>query len=1003
MKYSLKVLFCLGLTTGGALAVSGNADAVLAQTITPDGSLSTTVTKLDNRITIGQGQTLGDSLFHSFHSFSLSKGDQATFDLTGQSGIRQIFSRVTGGKISQIDGLIQVKNGTDDPVSLFLLNPAGIVFGPGARLDLNGSFLASTASSIQFADGQRFGPGEQPLLRVTVPVGLGFGAEAGGILVQGESSGDGPRLKEPSQFSETAFLGGLTVGAQQTIALVANGIDLQGGILQAPGGQIALGSVAPGSFVQLDQGLPNYQALPNYSGVQLQPIQLRQQALLNTSGGDGGQIQLTGSTIDLKQHSTVLSSNETGLTTRGITFTASQDIQFDQSYAYIVNFGPGKGGEMTLTGRDLRFSNGSTVVNHAWGNGSPGQHLLRGRSIEWLRGSAIGTIAFNQQGSGKITMEAEEHILTDGKASGFTIFAAGAVNQELLNIKAKTFTMRDNSGFSVAGWEALDPDGNIYATDQNSSIRIAVDRLEIDRNSGFVTTSWSKMNSPDILIQAKEINVQNQSGFSSQAFGTGHSGDIKIITDRLNLLDNSAIYSQSSGLGDSGSLDIRANSITLAENSRISSRNGGEASDEFYGRSGALRIQSDRLMLDRGSLIDASINSANTKVDGADINISADQITIKNGSQIISNTKDLANAGSIYIKAQDLSLEGVRFDGVVVTERVVDGSYFEGEKNFEGVIGNQDLASGIFSDALAQGMGGDINLQVDRFTLSDGALISAKTSGAGQAGSIFIAAQQAVAIAGSQRNFQSQITASSLGAGDAGSIWIRSPELRLSDRALISVSGTGLGQAGNINLEASQFIQLKASQISTNAANQANGGEIRINSPFVIGLNNSDIIANAQQGMGGQISITSNSLLGFKPGQQLTPGSDITASSDLGLNGTIELNTINTDPIQSIAQLPGQLLESSDRIQNQCEALSQSQFIVTGRSGLPSSPLMRQSAAVLWQDSRLSQTPAIAKTAADQRPPSEARSWVRQGDRIVLHSSPDAFNPSLRPTCARQA
>src|SRR5262245_3691499 len=155
----LRWLHAFLLSSGLLLGVGlTRSFAQVSTAITPDGTLGTAVTQSGTLHTITGGTRPGNgpNLFHSFDRFSVGTGATASFT-SAQTGIKHILSRVTGGQRSDIDGQLRTDGQLrSEGASLYLLNPAGVLFGPNASLDVSGSLHVSTADYLRLADGARF-------------------------------------------------------------------------------------------------------------------------------------------------------------------------------------------------------------------------------------------------------------------------------------------------------------------------------------------------------------------------------------------------------------------------------------------------------------------------------------------------------------------------------------------------------------------------------------------------------------------------------------------------------------------------------------------------------------------------------------------------------------------------------------------------------------------------------------------------------------------------------
>ncbi|NEQ23541.1 MAG: S-layer family protein, partial [Microcoleus sp. SIO2G3] len=182
--------------------------------------------------------------------------------------------------------------------------------------------------------------------------------------------------------------------------------------------------------------------------------------------------------------------------------------------------------------------------------------------------------------------------------------------------------------------------------------------------------------------------------------------------------------------------------------------------------------------------------------------------------------------------------------------------------------------------------------------------------------------------------------------GSAGNLQVTANSIFLDNQGKLSAR-TASGNGGNITLQVQDVLLLRNnSAISTNAGfdgTSGDGGNITIDAGFIIAVpqENSDITANAYQGRGGRIDITTQGIFGLEFREQLTPLSDITASSDFGLSGVVEIKQLDIDPSQGLTSLPTDVVDPTGMIDYQCQIDKNSadnRFTLTGRGGLPPNP-----------------------------------------------------------------
>jgi filamentous hemagglutinin family protein len=905
--------------------------------IIPDNSLgsesSRAVSDTINNLSsdrISGGATRGSNLFHSFREFNIGEGRGAYF--VNPNGIANIFTRVTGGNSSNILGTLGVQGNAN----LFLINPKGIVFGPNARLDLRGSFLASSAAGVLFNNGFEFSatnPNAVPLLAINIPVGLRFRDHPGTIV-------NTSRVTQNIQGTEIPV--GLAVPPGQTLALVGGDLTFNNGFASAFSGNIQLGSVAsPGvvsfNITPLGLGL-DYTNIANFRNIELSGL-----SAVTASGPGGGAIALKAGNVTLGDRSSLVSDTLGNIDGRGINIEAVRFSILDQAFVGSSTTGSGTGGSINVRAtekveiRGIGFENFRRLILEPGAAQKPADISTRESSI--ITGS-----------------------LDVGRAGDIAI-------------DTKQLTLRD--GALIANPALGNGDGG------SVTIR-ASESLEINA-SGLLTTSFNQANAGNIAIDTGRLSVTYGAVVSPSTFGAGNSGNlivraadsVIVSKERSDSPLSTALAANSiGGTGRAGNIEITTRFLRVDEGASISSSSGVRTTDRVIpvgGVGGNITINaSDSVEVigtAAGDRLSRSVIVAGTTGSGkgGNVTVHTRRLVVRDGGAIGASTLGAGEGGHTTVTASEsVEIVGNTRDGISLSTI--------------GTTSGDLLYQTVFGLRPPSGAAGSLSIATGRLRLRDGATVSVQSFGTGAAGSINVVADS-IAL-----DNKSRIDGTTL-SGVGANINLRSRDIQLRQGSRITTDA-GAADGGNININSDILVALpkENSDITANARS-AQGGRININVPNVFGFR-----AVTREQLRNSLGLTDAEFAALPVSPtSLVPTSDIAAISQTGgpaLQGAVTFSAAGVNPAQGLVELPQNAIDRASLIAaNPCIQGRENEFNVTGKGGVPSSPsepLHSDASPFPWIDPVLGEKAAIdnlpARSDAPKVSPSPdivpAEGWV---------------------------
>ncbi|MBK5968609.1 MULTISPECIES: two-partner secretion domain-containing protein [Thiorhodovibrio] len=802
------------------LAVTTTVSADIAT----DGSLGPAVQLNGPNMTIGAelGKTHGNNLFHSFQQFNIHSDQSATF--TGPDNIQNVIGRVTGGQVSEIDGALRSEVGQAD---VYLINPAGVVMGPNASVDVPASLHVSTADELRFSDGSRFSASDpsSSTLTMAAPEAFGFlGPQPGSISMRGTQ---------------------LQVAQEADLTLSAGAIQISDDIgqnqapsLSAPDGTLGLTAVGAASAEirpSSDQPAPAATGAIDISGG----------ATLDVSGSAGtGQLNLRGGPIQITDSTLAADNGAESAASGGIAIQAGQ-LDLRNSNVQALATATGAGGAIRMTAPLIRIigqdtTGISSVINvSTLGGGDAGQIAIKADHLE-MEDAVLSAFTEGLGNAGQIDITAQVRLALSN--SGIDVSSgAGATDLRLgdagqISVNAGELDMRDSILSAIsqnranAGTIEVQVTGDLLVDAENGSAGFWAANIFPAEQFGFdPRLTASEGRAGDILIEAEQISLQNGAAILNVTTA-GDAGQVRIDANSLFMAPGSAIMTGTAGPGSAGSVQLNLNNTLWLQDAWIDTGTSGLetidptrpiAGSASTGAGGPIDIQAGQAILQSGGIIQ-SISFSEGRA--GDITLDVGRLELAQGGRIETRSESTGNGGDLSVSAdQAIRIWGVDpraenpifgKSGLFTTSAFLEGDTLGGAGAITITTPYLELAEGgaIESRTGGQSSAGPVRIDADQVLIRDGGKIDLSTFGAGNGGSISLNAGSLLIDGGdsAQRDPLIQDTGifsqTSFGSGDAGDLQVAvSRDIILSNGGRLSTRSFSPGDAGAIQVTANNL------------------------------------------------------------------------------------------------------------------------------------------------------------------------------------------------------